>query len=399
MVACLLLSLAAGIVPYLVEFPEGYPGGPPGEPALWLDAVSVPLPEGAPDAPWVVRGYAEGEPTEMPAQASRLGPWSGGRGWIAFLRGYESHGEAVLEPTDTAVEWPFAEWELVDDGGAVTFRCDGRPRLRYVYRPVLPEGVPERFRRSSYIHPVWSPSGAVLTDDFPADHYHHSGIFWRWPSVVWRGRLYNHWDYNGGMKTEFEAWLGRETGPICAVLGVRNGWYVEGERVAVEEVWIRAWPQVGMGYPVDVTVRLRAEEPGLTIGGEPLDGKGYGGFSIRFAPREEGVIALEEGPQSDRFEAPSPWCDYSGVFGGELAGIATFLGDEHPGQPAKWFLRPYGCYTVSWPGLGTAEVPAEEFLELPHRLWVHDGDRESGGVAEAYESWRTLQGARLRALK
>ena len=44
-----------------------------------------------------------------------------------------------------------------------------------------PEGVPERFRRVC-IHPILAPSGATLTDDFPADHFHHSGLFWRWPN-------------------------------------------------------------------------------------------------------------------------------------------------------------------------------------------------------------------------
>jgi len=335
----------------------------------------------------------------MPAQASRLGPWSGGQGWIAFLRGNEGHGEAVLTPTDAAPEWPFAEWELADDGARVNFLCDGQLRFSYIYQPILPEGVPERFRRSSYIHPILAPSGATLTDDFPADHFHHSGLFWRWPNTVWRGQRYNHWDYNGGMKTEFEAWLGQETGPICAVLGVRNGWYVDGEKVATEEVWIRAWPQVGTGYPVDIAIRITAEEPGLTIGGEPLDGKGYGGFSLRFAPREKGVIALEEGPQGDRFEAPSPWCDYSGIFENQWAGIAAFIGADHPAQPAEWFLRPYGCYTLSWPGLGSVEVPTEGYLDLPHRIWVHDEDRVLGGVADAYDSWSALQGARLSEIE
>lgn len=399
MLTFVALPLACIAGSYAVEFPPEYAGGPPGEPTLWLDAISVPLPADEPDGPWVVRGFAEGEPIEMPAQASRLGPWSGGEGWIAFLRGFEGHGDAVLAPTDAAPEWPFAEWELADDGARVDFLCDGQLRFSYIYRPILPEGVPERYRRSSYIHPILSPSGATLTDDFPADHFHHSGLFWRWPKTVWRGQQYNHWDYNGGMKTEFEAWLGRETGPLCAVLGVRNGWYVDGEKVATEEVWIRAWPQVGMGYPVDIAVRLTAEEPGLTIGGEPFDGKGYGGFSIRFAPRDEGVIALEEGPQGDRFEAPSPWCDYSGIFEGQRAGIAAFIGADHPAQPAEWFLRPYGCYTLSWPGLGSVEVPTEGYLDLPHRIWVHDEDRVLGGVADAYDSWSALQGARLSEIE
>ncbi|MBD3177421.1 MAG: hypothetical protein GF320_19780, partial [Armatimonadia bacterium] len=272
MLVSVTVSLALIAAPYTVDFPDHYAGGPPGEPLLWLDAVSVPLPDGEDPGGWVAETHVEGEPMQRAAHASRLGPWGGDNGWIGFLRSFEGHGEVILRPEPGAIpEVPNADWELVDEGGAVTFVCNGQPRLRYIYEPVLPDGVPERYRRSSYIHPVWSPSGAVLTDDFPADHYHHSGLFWRWPNTVWRGERYNHWDFNGGMKTEFEEWLGREAGPICAVLGVRNGWYVDGEKVATEEVWIRAWPQVGAGYPVDITIRLKAEEPGLVIGGEPYN--------------------------------------------------------------------------------------------------------------------------------
>jgi AcrR family transcriptional regulator len=40
--------------------------------------------------------------------------------------------------------------------------------------------VPEKFRRSCYIHPLYGLDGEVMTEDFPVDHRHHRGVFWAW---------------------------------------------------------------------------------------------------------------------------------------------------------------------------------------------------------------------------
>ena len=37
--------------------------------------------------------------------------------------------------------------------------------------------------RSNYIHPVYGPSGELLTRDWSKDHPHHRGIYWAWPEV------------------------------------------------------------------------------------------------------------------------------------------------------------------------------------------------------------------------
>jgi hypothetical protein len=43
-----------------------------------------------------------------------------------------------------------------------------------------------KYSRANYIHPLYGLDGEVLTEDFPADHLHHRGIFWAWHQV-WLG--------------------------------------------------------------------------------------------------------------------------------------------------------------------------------------------------------------------
>jgi len=391
------LTLAVAAPGYRVVFPDDYPGGPPGPPALALDAVSVPLPAGAEADRWCAEALAEGEPVLLPAQASKLGPWDDGHGWIGFLRSFEGHGDVIARPLALAeddVETPYA-WKLEERDGAVVFLLDGRELFSYVFQDRLREGVSERFRRNSYIHPIRSPGGVVLTDDFPPDHDWHSGLFWRWPRMVWNGKTYNEWEF-GGPTDRFEEWLSREEGPVCAVLGARCGWYVEGERVADEEVWIRAWPVLGQGYAIDLALCIKASGDGLSIGGAVPD-KGYGGVSVRMAPREGGVVSLPTGPQADAYQVEGAWADYSGRFAGstEPAGIAFWPTAGLPGPAAGWFLRNYGLVGEAWPGLDTAPVPTDEPLTIRTRVWVHEGDANTGAVSEAYASWRSLRGAAL----
>ena len=58
---------------------------------------------------------------------------------------------------------------------------NGLPVLVYNYGIVTHAGVPEDRFRSSYVHPIYGIEGEILTDDFPADHHHHRGLFWAWP--------------------------------------------------------------------------------------------------------------------------------------------------------------------------------------------------------------------------
>ena len=42
------------------------------------------------------------------------------------------------------------------------------------------------YPRANYIHPLYGPDGAILTEDFPPDHLHQRGVFWTWHQV-WVG--------------------------------------------------------------------------------------------------------------------------------------------------------------------------------------------------------------------
>jgi len=74
-----------------------------------------------------------------------------------------------------------------------------RKILRYHHAIVpAPEGQSKLYDRSAFIHPLWSPSGSVLTNIHPPDHYHHLGIWMPWTKTKFEGREVDFWNLNKG---------------------------------------------------------------------------------------------------------------------------------------------------------------------------------------------------------
>src|SRR5207249_828452 len=76
---------------------------------------------------------------------------------------------------------------LNKEGGAYTFSArfsdDNQPSPILTYqseKTPLPAAYDPAFQRGGYIAPVRTPSGKVLTDDYPPNHKHHHGIWFPW---------------------------------------------------------------------------------------------------------------------------------------------------------------------------------------------------------------------------
>jgi hypothetical protein len=86
----------------------------------------------------------------------------------------------------------FPKVECADDGKGLTISVGGKKVLRYNHAVIeQPDPV---FSRSGYLHPVWTPSGKVITNDSPKNHLHHHGIWSAWTSSEFEGRKSNFWE-------------------------------------------------------------------------------------------------------------------------------------------------------------------------------------------------------------
>ncbi|MCD6338848.1 MAG: PmoA family protein [Verrucomicrobia bacterium] len=306
----------------------------------------------------------------------------------------QAEGSWSLQPHKPAPgESRVPRFRFTDASDATWVLWEGaRPVFAYNHGFLLKPGVPESYRRSSYIHPLYGLDGEVLTDDFPKDHYHHRGVFWTWPHVWVNGRSYDPWTVRD-MKTRFERCLAKQGGAAAAVLAVENGWYAEGKKVMRERVWIRVYRAAPEGRFIDIDLFLSPTESPVKLAG--AENKGYGGLTIRFAPRLETTIAtpLGDGPK-DLLMTRLPWADLTGRLAAEktLAGAAIFVSPDHPDFPPMWLTRHYGALCVGWPGVEPKELLPGRAVRCSYRLWIHRG---GAGV----ERLRRLYGAYQAAVK
>lgn len=254
-------------------------------------------------------------------------------------------------------------------GASLELTENGRPVFIYNHGMVLKEGVDERFRRSSYLHPVYAPDGTALTDDFPKDHPHHRGICWSWPIVRFENQTYDVWAVQG-MHQRFVRWKSRQVLPGRAVLAVENGWFV-GERKAVREtVEMTVYPASGGRRQFVVRLSFEAENSPVEISGREV--KGYGGFGVRFAPRDETILRTDTGIEAkDSDMVPHAWAELEATFNNRRAGLRVEDDPSNPGKfPVGWCLRHYGYVAANFPGLQPITLRRGKPLTLTYRVTV-----------------------------
>ncbi len=239
------------------------------------------------------------------------------------------------------------EWRDLGEGRLALFE-GGKQAFVYNYGPQLSNGAPEDRRRCCYIYPAATPAGVVPVDDFPKDHWHHHGIFWGWPAVDTGGKRYDFWMYKESAGHKFEKLLGRGVSSTEAWVKIQNAWHTPERRIIEEVVSIRAFRTKGKTREFEVEITLTAQDQTVTLRGSQEKGKSYGGFSARFAPRQETVVRADgQVVQKDEDLVEHKAAEMEAVFGGKraLLRITAMGGERH-----QWCLRNYGFVGASFPG-------------------------------------------------
>ncbi len=254
--------------------------------------------------------------------------------------------------------------------------------LRYHHAPVPPpEGVHEKYQRSAFIHPLWSPSGEALTRTHPPDHIHHMGLWSPWTKTEFEGRSVDFWNLGQGQGTvRFVRFLTRTAGPVFGGFSALQEHFdrsaPEGGKAALnEEYEVKVFPAgEGKGWLLDfITTQSCASESPLK-----LFKYRYGGFGFRAAESwNKGNYLTSEGrKREDGHATRARWCH---VFGPTAKGPAGILfmshpqNHEHPEPVRIWNNRPEIFFNFcpvqqsDW-----ILVPGRQYVQR-YRLHVHDG--------------------------
>ncbi|MFO0917068.1 MAG: PmoA family protein [Planctomycetaceae bacterium] len=276
---------------------------------------------------------------------------------------------------------PVAPVEVVSRDESWDVRIGEKPVLRYHGgRSAPPEGIDPRFARSGYIHPVWTPDGQVVTDEFPPDHAHQSGIFLAYVKTEFEGRTPDFWNLlanSGFVRTANIVSL--STGVVCGGLRVAhehvdNG--VSGGKVALRETWdLRVWQSSGTnGWRFDITSVQECASSAPLL----LKEYHYGGMAYRGARAwtgDQAVFTTAKG--SDRETGNherGAWVDLSGKSDQQWSGLTSFTDPANFRFPEPVRLHPKMPYLVWTPSvLGDwAITPGRPHVSRYH-FHVHDG--------------------------
>lgn len=259
---------------------------------------------------------------------------------------------------------------------------DGKKNvLKYQAEPKSADG---KFERSNYIHPLWGMDGKVLTEDFPADHLHHRGVFWAWHQV-WIGdkRIGDPWEIIDFEQDVVELeFFKKPNGSVQIKTEVEwksDKWKKSGKNVPYmnEETLITVYPATGNVRKIDFEIKLLALEEELSIGGSE-DIKGYSGFSVRMALPNDVQFSGPTGEIKPLLTAVKSegYVSVSGSVGEENSkgGIVMVDHPENPGYPQSWILRERNSMqNAAYPGREVISVSTSKPLVLRYSLLVYSG--------------------------
>lgn len=279
-----------------------------------------------------------------------------------------------------------------DDGKQLRVTAAGKSVLTYRCA-VVPSPDPKEpcYAKSGYIHPLVSPAGKVLTDDFNPDHAHQHGIMFAWRKTTCEGRSTNGWDQKAGQgKVEHVKVENYSGGPVFGQFTVRLQ-QVDliapgGPKPILAELWrVRVEP-CAQRYLVDL------ESDQTCAGQSPVtvDEYAYGGLMIRGAVewskrRNFDYVTSEGKTKKDGNHTRPRWVALCGPVGGAACGVLAL---DHPAnfrfpQPVRLHpTMPYFCFTPAVLGSFTIE-PGKTYTSR-YRFVAYDGKLSP---AEAEQLW------------
>lgn len=220
--------------------------------------------------------------------------------------------------------------------------------LRYntaVQKP--PPDSPAMYSRSGFIHPVYSPSGLLLTDDFPAGHAHQHGIMMAWTNTTWRGKQRDFWNQHLNKGNVAQAGnLITSEGVVMGKLQARLEHFVEDSLVVLNEKWDIDIYATQSFFVFDI-VSVQTNTSSDTFF---LNQYHYGGVSYR---------GSSEWNKTDLEHFKQPW---------SIATDSGFTLETGNGKHAAWVLAE-GAVGNGFAGLGVVSYPSN--FRYPQAIRIH----------------------------
>jgi hypothetical protein len=228
--------------------------------------------------------------------------------------------------------------KLLNKDGALTIESGGKNLLRYWHKTVMPPpGTDSNYKRSGFIHPLWTPNGQELTRIHPPDHYHHFGIWNPWTHTLFENDTVDFWNIKGRKGTvRFEKFTEIVSGPVYAQYDAVHNHVVfkkdgteKSALTEVQSVRVHKPSENADHYIVDFRSEMNcASNSPLLILAYRYGGLGWRATELWNKDNSE-ILTSEGKTRKNTDGSKAKWCIAQGELGTDYGGIVMM---SHPGN-------------------------------------------------------------------
>jgi hypothetical protein len=319
--------------------------------------------------------------------SGRTVPAQSTKGRLTFLEPSLRHGESrtyEIRPNPTSSKT--LEMTANRAATSVQFNQGGRRLFDYQTAPGdVPVGVPEHFKHGAHLHPVFSPSGKLVTGNHPPDHRWHRGIWFSWTKTEFEGRHPDFWnmgkDNNGQLTGEIrfaklvESWNGSVHAGVVA-----EHRHIDHTGGAAQDVLRETWEL--RAYRSSSTrniIDLVSKQTCATDSPLKLPKYHYGGLGVRgnaaWDPKDKVAMLTSEGHDRKAGDSTTArWVWMGGDVDGGPTGLAILIHPDNFRFPQPLRLNPNNPQLCIAPSQGGDwEITPGKPYVSKYRFVVFDG--------------------------
>ena len=225
----------------------------------------------------------------------------------------------------------------IEIDSALTISHLGKALLTYQFKPTYPpSGIDTNYKRSGFIHPLYTPHGQVLTRIQPPDHYHHYGIWNPWTHTFFEGDTVDFWNIRGRQGTvRFAKFTAQKSNSKYAEYSALHE-HVVFKKDGTEKVALNEWQTVTVhapnknndSYIVDITSKMQcaSQSPFLIVAYRYA---GLGWRATEYWDKDNSEMLTSEGKTRDNTDnTKARWIIVYGQLPGNDEGGIVML--SHP---------------------------------------------------------------------
>ncbi len=300
-----------------------------------------------------------------------------------------------LQVIEKPINKPVEKVVLKNDGKKIHVLIDQHPVLVYNHATVeSPLPNQPYYARSGYIHPLYTPSGEVISDDFNPDHAHQHGIMFAWRKMLFDGREMNTWDQKENLgRIEHVNLQSLKSGPVFGELIVQLDHVDLSNKdnpvVMLKETWkIRVFALTDH-FLFDIISRQKCATEKSVL----LKKHHYGGMAFRghahWHDKENYDFLTSDGLTKINGNHTRPnWVNIHGPLKTEHSGVTIFDNPEnlHFPQPVRLHPKmPYFCFVPIH--LKEFRINPGKSLVSKYRFHVHTGKPNVTAINRLWEDY------------